>query len=242
MITSENGTFPPITATRDSAGHISAFFPNLNKTLEGQVLGNPSCDDFYWQERKATGSETVQMWLKGPLPPPSAPCKFSKSDNKTGLWHSQEHQAIKDKVFMFDSVDDSHFTIHSLNGTFNDTTATVVNPPSGNRKTVTVQFSDRQNMSHGILSECRFLEFLSDSGGFLGNWQQGPIPPPPPPPPAQCETSFNQTACDAVKHTATDSCVWCTSNDGDHSLCFHKSNEPDSGTWKCDGAAATRSF
>ena len=31
--------------------------------------------------------------------------------------------------------------------------------------------------------------------------------------------------------------MWCASNDGDHNLCFHKSNEPDSGSWKCDGAA-----
>ena len=243
VITSENGTFPPITASRNAKGYLTAFFPNLNESLTGEAYLSfrSGCVLFNWERSQhfvpPAGTRPFMQWVRGPLPPAPPPCTFSKS-----LWHSHHSPPGMpiNQVFVFDSIDTSHFTIHSLNGTFDDTTATIGHG-GATVHLVTAQFSDQKNISHGFLdgegAECRTIQWVTDAGGYLGDWETGPLPPPPPPPPAQCETSFNQTACDAAKHTATDSCVWCASNDGDHNLCFHKSNEPDSGTWKCDGAA-----
>jgi len=61
----------------------------------------------------------------------------------------------------------------------------------------------------------------------------GPNPPPAPPRPPQCQTSYNQAACDAVGAHA---CKWCTSSDGLHKLCFDGTNLPTTG-WQCEKSA-----
>jgi hypothetical protein len=59
----------------------------------------------------------------------------------------------------------------------------------------------------------------------------GPNPPPPPPRPPQCTAAHNRTACEQLS-TSLGSCVWCTSDDQLHALCFDASHLPTSG-WTC---------
>ena len=203
VITSENGTFPPITASRNAKGYLTAFFPNLNESLTGEAYLSfrSGCVLFNWERSQhfvpPAGTRPFMQWVRGPLPPAPPPCTFSKS-----LWHSHHSPPGMpiNQVFVFDSIDTSHFTIHSLNGTFDDTTATVVNPPSGSRHALTTQLG---NMSlHGVLIGCSLIEWRDEwrdgPGKIMGYWEKGPIPPPPPPPPAHCETSFNKVGPGSV--------------------------------------------
>lgn len=66
-------------------------------------------------------------------------------------------------------------------------------------------------------------------------WLRGPNPPPRPPPPPKCTLAYTAATCDAVPGTKTDlGCVWCTSQDKLHALCFDKQHEPHAGAWSCD--------
>jgi hypothetical protein len=59
----------------------------------------------------------------------------------------------------------------------------------------------------------------------------GPNPPPPDP---HCERFQAQQRCDGAPYGQ---CVWCSSKDRLHSLCFAASNKPASASWTCDGNA-----
>merc|ERR1712039_121814 len=63
---------------------------------------------------------------------------------------------------------------------------------------------------------------------------QGPNLPPPPPPvvSATCPNTFNKTGCAKIH-----GCVWCTSSDDVHELCFTKGHTPKK-DWSCDADEA----
>lgn len=92
-------------------------------------------------------------------------------------------------------------------------------------------YQDRTEL-HELMFYSRTLPKL------LGILSYGPNPPPPPPPPPDCGAAHNRSSCDAVPQPVSsvgaNPCIWCTSKDGSHALCFDQKNEPPSSSWTCE--------
>ena len=213
---------------------LTVTFPaSMGGKASGTAGGEPSCEEFAWWTHKGGMYVQAAVWRLGVLPPPVAPCHFAKE-----IWHTFISHA-SGLEFELNSLNTTHFSIHALNKTFEDTVATILSPLHGQVRTVSAAFSDstpKGAVQHGVVdgSECTFIRWGTDPSSTF--WERGPLPPPPPPPPAQCETSFNKTVCDAVKPPSgnpKDSCEWCTSSDGAHGLCFHANHLPTGKGWTC---------
>jgi hypothetical protein len=258
-LSSLNATFPPITAKwhGKSGNKVRAFFPNLNATLQGEVdaginatlqgevdagiiARDEECIEFIWSP--INGGFYTYDWSIGSLPPAAPACNFSDA-----VWHSEAASPFSPPdaghVFLLNSIDPTHFTIHSLNGSFTNVTARVRMPLSGDFRVVSANFSDKPAgapTSRGIMqgaldgdSNCELLKWPDETY----SWAAGPLPPPPPPPPLGCEDVYNRAACAGVQPPAgrTVHCEWCTSDDGLHHLCFQSGEgvyPPQTG-WAC---------
>ena len=231
-LTSLNATWSgALTATYNASAEVplTVTFPaSMGGKEPGSTGGAPNCDVFEWGVGGREG--VVAVWELGPLPPPGSPCHFEKE-----VWHSvAEGPGEVGLVFELNSLNTTHFSIHSLNETFDDTVATIVLPLHGQNRAVSASFSDmtpKGAVKHGVVqgTECTTIVWTPAGPGHF--WELGPLPPPRPPPPAQCDSSYNKTACVAVK--PKDSCEWCTSSDGAHALCFHADHLPTGKEWAC---------
>merc|ERR1712096_600308 len=129
--------------------------------------------------------------------------------------------------------DHKHILIHSDQGKFDDTTATIKGR-SGAEYKITVTFSDKGKMTGRLDNECGVIVWE----GVDQIWRRGtapaPSPPTPPFPAGSCNECFNQTLCSGVGSVY--GCTWCKSTDKVHQLCFDKAaaQKLDPSSWECD--------
>ena len=178
-ITSLNGSGWTTTATRDAkTGFLTVTLPGVKKTYSGRADGAPKepCEFFNWYDSKTPQGMPALEWGPGPLPPPAAPCAF-----KNEVWHSEPMSPEQEaEGFVFNSLNTTHFTIHSMNNTFDDTVAIIVNVQSGDDRPVSAVFSNenpRKAVSQGIMrgTVCENLAWSIISGNAtnMDYWNKG---------------------------------------------------------------------